>query len=215
MQQRSSSQDVDRTASQTESLAATPPKRPQSAGFNAVLLLVECIAWVALIACRIRLPTHLRSRCLAACSHWKPVRQRCAQSLQPCFPEGASPRPLRDVHTVTLGCKLKRMLAGSQRCDQRERPQAASQPRPSPMQKSSAALAQVFDEAVREPSSASSNGHVTSAARDSERTSRPAPPHKQHVRPIGRAPASGTSGPAQQHLTTILQLQQAAVPLYT
>ena len=66
---------------------------------------------------------------------------------------------------------------------EREAPRAAAQPpRPSPMQKSSAALAQVFDEAGREPPSASSNGHITSAARDPERTSRPAPSHRQHVR---------------------------------
>ena len=66
---------------------------------------------------------------------------------------------------------------------EREAPRAAAQPpRPSPMQKSSAALAQVFDEAGREPPSASSNGHITSAARDSESTSRPAPSHRQQVR---------------------------------
>ena len=49
------------------------------------------------------------------------------------------------------------------------------------MQKSSAALAQVFYEAAQEPPSASSNGHITSVARDPERISRPAPPHRHYV----------------------------------
>lgn len=49
------------------------------------------------------------------------------------------------------------------------------------MQKSSAALAQVFDEAGRQPSSNPANGHITSSSFEPERRSRPAPSHKQQA----------------------------------